>query len=97
MLRTTYRCQGAGTKSFEYYTKHRENNGDVTVKGWGVYGPSSVLAGQSMKTFLGSFPSERECDAALAEAGINPAEVNWSNGYIEPVNTFNHLPDGPDW
>jgi hypothetical protein len=50
-----------------------------------------------MKTFLGSFPSERECDAALAEAGINPAEVNWSNGYIEPVNTFNHLPDGPDW
>ena len=97
MIKTTYRCQGAGTKSFEYYTKHRENNGDVTLKGWGEYGPSSVLAGQSMKQFIDSFKSEEECDAALVEAGIDPAGVNWSNKWMEPQNTFNHLPDGPDW
>lgn len=97
MIKTTYRRQGEGVFPFEYYTKHRESNGDVTLKGWGQYGRSSVLAGQSMKQFIDSFKSEEELNAALKEAGIFPAEVEWSSSWIEPQNSFNHLPDEPDW
>ena len=97
MLRTTYRRQGAGIATYEYYTKHRGRDGSVDIKGWGVYGPSSVLAGQPMKSFLGSFENDALADAALVEVGIDPHSVNWSSGWVEPQNSYNHLPDEPDW
>ena len=97
MIKTTYRRQGEGVFPFDYYTKHREADGSVTLKGWGRYGRSSVLAGQSMKQFIDSFPSEAELNAALVEAGIFPAEVEWSSKWVEPQNTFDHLSDGSDW
>lgn len=97
MIRTTYRQQGAGVVPFEYFTKHGNADGSVDLKGWGTYGPSSVLAGQSMKCFLASFNSEEELNSALVEAGIDPEEVNWSNKWVEPQNSFNHLSDESDW
>ena len=96
MIRTTYRRQGSGVVPYDYYTKTRDTSG-ITVHGWGTYGQYSVLAGQSMKSVLNFFNDEAECDAAFVEAGIDPASVNWSNEWVEPQNTFNHLPDGPDW
>jgi len=96
MIKTTYRRQGAGVVPYEYYTK-QPDGGNITLKGWGTYGPHSVLAGQSMKSFLGSYKSEEDLNAALVEAGIDPAEVSWSNKWVEPQNSFNHLPDDSDW
>ena len=94
-ISTTYRCQGEGTLPFDYYTKTGSPD-DVTLHGWGHYGKYSVLAGQHMKQFLACYTSEAELDAALIDAGINPADVEWSSKWQEPQNTFNHLPDEPD-
>ena len=98
MIRTTYRSKGKFIP-FNYFTKTggiRCGDG-VTLHGWGTYDSNSVLAGQSMKAFVGCFETEAEADAALVEAGIDPAAVNWSSKWFEPQNTFDHLPDGSDW
>ena len=96
MIKTTYRRQGEGVFPFEYYTKHAEGDG-VVLKGWGQYGRSSVLAGQSMKQFIESYVDEEALNEDLIAAGIDPADVTWSSKWIEPQNTFDHLPDEPDW
>jgi len=96
-IRTTYNRQGAGTASFEYYTKERMEDGDIKLVGWGTYGPSSVLYGQASKNVLCWFKSEEQLEIALAEAGIYPADVHWSNKWTEPQISVNHLPDEPDW
>lgn len=96
MIRLTYRRQGSGVTPYEYFTK-TPSAGGIDVHGWGSYGPHSVLAGQSMKSFLDFFTSEAECDKALVDAGIDPADVSWSSKWVEPQNSFNHLPDEPDW
>ena len=97
MINTTYRRQGEGEFPFDYYTKERTARGDINLKGWGIYGRSSVMAGQAMKQFLDSFETEEELDAALVKVGIDPAEVNWSNKWMEPVPSYHHLPDEGDW
>ena len=96
MIRTTYKKQGDGIRSYDYYTKAGTARG-IDLHGWGQYGSSSVLAGQSMKSYLDTFDTEEELDAALIDAGINPEDVQWSSKWIEPQNTFDHLPDGSDW
>ena len=103
MIRTTYRKQSNGGSyrtAFRYYTKTgaiRCGEESITLYGWGTYGTASVLAGQGMKTFLGCFASDAELSAALIEAGINPEDVNYSSKFVEPQNTYNHLPDTQDW
>lgn len=53
------------------------------------YGPSSVLAGQTLIQFVDSFESIEEAQAKYPDA-------NLGNQYISEHNTFDHLPDGPD-
>ena len=96
-IRTTYRRQGDGTFSFDYYTKERISEDEIKLVGWGQYGSSSVLAGQTSKNVLSWFKSEAELNEALVAAGIDPESVNWSNKWMEPQVSVNHLPDTPDW
>lgn len=77
------------TEEFDYLTLRRSKDGAVDVLGWGTYPESSVLAGQSMKVFLDSFPDEAAARAAHPQAG------EFSSAFTEPRNTFGHLP-GPD-
>ena len=95
-ISTTYNCQGEGTLPFDYYTKTGSPD-NVTLHGWGHYGYQSVLAGQSMKQFLGFYNSEEDLNADLLDAGIAPEWVEWSSKFSEPQNSFNHLPDESDW
>ena len=97
MIKTTYRRQGDGTFAYDYYTKERMPDGDIKLVGWGKYGSSSVLSGQSMKAILSWFKTDSDLDAALVEAGINPGDVNWSNKWMEPTVSLTHLSDEGDY
>ncbi|MGD8116923.1 hypothetical protein [Vibrio sp. TRT 29B02] len=59
------------------------------VHAWGIYPESSVLAGQSCKHFVDSFETEAEVQSAFPLARA-------SHPMLQPQNTFDHLPDGPD-
>ncbi|MDE5179200.1 hypothetical protein [Vibrio fluvialis] len=61
----------------------------ISVYAWGVYPQSSVLAGQPCKKFIDMFDDVETALAAYPQAGS-------SHPLIEPQNTFDHLPDGPD-
>lgn len=75
---------------FDYYEKRGHANDDsVDVIGWGTYGRSSVLAGQSMKKFIASFDSEAEAEAVYGS-------MNWNSPYLEPSVSLNHLPGEDD-
>jgi hypothetical protein len=75
---------------YDYFTLENKGDNNFVAYGWGTYGDSSVLAGQSKKSFITSFDTMAEAEAAYPEA-------NWSNKWVEPQNTFNHLSDGPDY
>lgn len=61
------------------------------VKGYDTYPRNSVLAGQTRINFVDSFDELEDAQKAYPEATL-------SNQYIEPQNTFNHLPDeGDGW
>ena len=55
-----------------------------SVYEFGVYPRSSVLAGQTMKSYRDSFATQEEAEKAYPPAAV---------GYRAPMNTFNHLPD----
>lgn len=79
---------------YDYYTLRATNHcGDeaVDVLGWGTYPRSSVLAGQPMKVFLGSFPDAEEAQAKFPEA------KNFSNKWTEPQVSLSHLPGEDDY
>jgi hypothetical protein len=57
------------------------------VYGFGVYPRYSVLAGQVSKTWLESYDTLAEAQAAYPKARV---------GYRSAGNTFNHLPDEND-
>ncbi len=59
------------------------------VHAWGVYPNSSVLAGQPCKQFIASYETESELTSAFPLAKS-------SHPMLQPQNTFDHLPDGPD-
>ncbi|MCK5551279.1 MAG: hypothetical protein KAI41_12165, partial [Hyphomicrobiaceae bacterium] len=61
----------------------------VEVIGWGTYSRSSVLAGQPMKKYLGTFTSEAEAEAVYGS-------MNWNSKYLEPQVSLNHLPGEDD-
>lgn len=60
------------------------------VKGYDTYPRHSVLAGQTRISFIDSFMTLEQAKAAYPEATL-------SNKWIEPYNTFDHLPDDADY
>ena len=62
----------------------------VVVYGWGRYGRSSVLSGQRKKVYLDEYNSTADAlkDYPNAEVLEHIAEAG---------NTFDHLPDTPDY
>ena len=60
------------------------------VYGHDIYPSSSVLAGQTRNIFLESFDT-------LEDAEKNYPEAEISHPFLEPKNTFDHLPDSPDF
>lgn len=59
------------------------------VHGWGVWGKGS-LEGQPLKKYLDSFDTEEEVNTEYPDAVL-------SNPLLQPQNTFDHLPDTPDY
>lgn len=55
-----------------------------SVYAFGVYGRGSLLEGQAMKVFKDSFFTEEEALKAYPQATV---------GFVDPNNTFDHLPD----
>jgi len=74
---------------FDYLHILVEGEERFTVKGYGTYESNSVLAGQTMISFVDSFNSLQEAEEAYPTATL-------SNQYLEPINTYDHLPDTPD-
>ena len=69
----------------------KDSYGSFTVKDIGsVYPKGSVLEGQTCIKFVDAFDS-------LEEAKENYPEATLSNVFLQPVNTFDHLPDDEDY
>ena len=66
--------------SIEYSDQYRW----WSVYEFGIYPRSSVLAGQSMKSYRESYPTLEEAQAAHPEAIV---------GYRDPMNYVGHLSD----
>ena len=73
-------------KTYEYFTLENKGEGNIVLYGWGTYGPNSVLAGQASKQFLTTFDT-------MEEAELSYPDVNYSNQYMEPTISLNHLSD----
>lgn len=73
----------------EYTIEQKNQCGETfyAVYDFGTYPRSSVLAGQTRKSFVDAFDTEAEAIAAYPTASI---------GYRDPCNTVDHLPDEPD-
>ena len=73
----------------EYTIEKKNQYGETfyAVYEFGTYPRSSVLAGQTRKSFVGGFDTEAEAIAAYSTASI---------GYRDACNTVSHLPDEPD-
>jgi len=75
---------------FDYFTIRPDHEyGGYVVHGFGEYGRSSVLAGQTMKACVGCYSSRKEALAVYPEAG---------NGHdmLDPQVSLNHLPGEDD-
>jgi hypothetical protein len=76
---------------YTHYTMENDRFDDgLNIYGWGTYGRSSVLAGQARKQFIGCCESQEEAEAKYPG-------ISWGNKWIDPQNSVNHLPDGPDY
>jgi len=76
-------------RSFESLTSELRD-GRVVVHGWGRWPENSCLAGQAMKCFVDQFDTQEEADAVYPQA--TP-----SHPMMQEQNTFDHLPDTPDY
>lgn len=63
--------------------------GAFYVYGWGEYGEYSVLAGQTLKKFMG-------CYDTIEEAKADYPDADGPYGFRSAHNTFNHLPGEDD-
>ena len=68
----------------DYYTLQVNQSRSVTVYGWDTYPSHSVLAGQARKTFITSYATAAEAEAAYPEA-------NYSHPMLEREISLNHL------
>lgn len=76
-------------KQYDYCTLSFNEYGGINLYGWGTYGRSSVLAGQSKKQFLEMYDTKEEAEK------LHP-DLAFSSKWTEPQNSFNHLPDTQD-
>ena len=81
-------------KKYEYFTKEVKSADCHVLYGWGTYPSYSVLAGQASKSYLRSFDSSEELEAFMSEEGISG---EWSNQWVEPQISLNHLSDEGDY
>lgn len=77
-------------RKYDYITYEWRHDDSIVVHGWDEYPANSVLAGQARKSFIDSFETEEEVNEAFPDAEA-------SHPMMQPQNTFNHLPDTPDW
>ncbi|RYU63775.1 hypothetical protein [Aliivibrio finisterrensis] len=73
-----------------HFTYQVSERGGFDVYGWGIYPTSSVLAGQDCKTYFDYFETIEEVNKYYPDATA-------SHKLMEPQNTFDHLPDTPDY
>lgn len=92
---TETRDREVDSGKYAYFHMIRDTQTEsITIKGYDTYPRSSVLAGQTRINFIDSFEAFEE--SLMMKLWGQHAE--WSNKYIEPQNTFNHLPDeGDGW
>ena len=81
-------------KKYEYFTKEVKSADCHVLYGWGTYPSYSVLAGQASKSYLRSFDTSEELEAFMSEEGISG---EWSNQWVEPQISLNHLSDEGDY
>ena len=81
-------------KKYDYFTKEAKAADCHVLYGWGTYPSYSVLAGQASKSYLRSFDSSEELEAFMSEEGISG---EWSNQWVEPQISLNHLSDEGDY
>ena len=81
-------------KKYDYFTKEATSAGPLVLYGWGTYPSYSVLAGQASKSYLRSFDTSEELEAFMSEEGISG---EWSNQWVEPQISLNHLSDEGDY
>ena len=78
-------------QEFEYFTMTQTPDDEeyVDVYGWGTWEETSVLAGQAKKSFIESITPEKALEKY--------PNIQYSNKWVEPVISLNHLSDGPDY
>jgi hypothetical protein len=78
------------TRTYDRYTLEPARYGEgTTVYGWSTYARGSVLQGQPMKCFIGTFDSPEL--ALKAYPGAKP-----SHPFMEPQVSLSHLPGEDD-
>jgi hypothetical protein len=82
-------------RKFDYKFMVYARDGSITVKGvvQNGYPSYSVLAGQDMICFVGSYPTVEEAKAAHPELDENSFRSQWT----APRNTVSHLSDEGDY
>ena len=81
-------------KKYDYFTKEAKSADCHVLYGWGTYPSYSVLAGQASKSYIRSFDTSEELEAFMSEEGISG---EWSNQWIEPQISLNHLSEEGDY
>ena len=79
---------------YDHLTKECKGEDDFALYGWGTYPSHSVLAGQAMKQYLIGFDTAEQLEAFMAENGL---DGEWSNQWLEPQVSLNHLSDSGDY
>ena len=87
-MTVTVEIPSGRTETFDYLTSEWRDD-SYCVHGWGVWDGGS-LDGQSKKTFITSFETPEEALEAYPDA--KP-----SHPLMQAQNTFDHLPDTPDY
>lgn len=81
---------------FDDYTIEPDLNGGFAVYGHGIYPESSVLAGQSRRSFLAAYDTVEEAVAAWPEASVMEYSTRVYRG--ETLEEISGLPAcPPDW
>ncbi len=78
-------------RKFEFKTVREDHQyGGFDVHGFDRFPRGSALAGQSRKCWLANYSTREAAKAAHPDAKMG-------HDMLDPVNTFDHLPDGPDY
>ena len=78
-------------QKFDYFTMTQTPDDEeyVDVYGWGTWEETSVLAGQAKKSFIESITPGKALDKY--------PNIQYSNQWVEPVTSLNHLPEDSDY